>query len=325
MKEFDFTKPDIDFTKYLIDLSEPLKEIPPMFSIGGSPVFSRGEISMITGKAKSRKSFLITLLASRMLDEDLNLKILLIDTEQNKIRVAKSAKRIHKLLEWDEDKNNDRLKVCAMRELTAQERLEITLSLIEKLKPDFIFIDGCRDLIIDFNSLSESSDLIQKLMSYSTRYNCHICSVLHENPMSDKTRGHLGTEFVNKIETALRVVANGNVSTVSGSYTKNKSFDDFHFCVNESGLPEYCEPEEKPKNNDRLKSLFNELLPTTCCLSYSDLRERVIQKTEKAKQTAERYIKDAVNDGIIIKNAAGLYYSFLNNESNATKDEILPF
>ena len=325
MPVYDLTKPEIDFAKYLINLEEPLQEIEPLYSRNGIPIFTRGNLSLISGKAKSRKSFLISLLASQMLDADNILKVLLIDTEQNRNYVVKTAKRIHKLLEWDEDKNNGRLKVFAMREASTQERLEVVFAIIERLKPDFIFIDGIRDLEMDFNNLTESSELIGKLMRYSSRYNCHICSVLHENPLSDKVRGHLGTEIVNKVKTAIRVVADQNISTVSGSYTKYIPFDDFHFSINESGLPEECAPVEKPKNNDKLKSLFSELLPATCTLSFADLRTKVMGGTGKVSRTAERYIKDAVDDGIIVKNAAGLYYSSLNNDLNTVENEPLPF
>jgi len=325
---YDFTNrgnsPAIDFSKYLINLEEPEQEILPLYLRNGSPVFTRGNISVITGKAKSRKSFLISLVASQMLEADATLKILLMDTEQNRNYVVKTAKRIHRLLEWEESKNNARLKIFTMREASTKERSEIVFAAIEKLKPDFVFVDGVRDLEADFNNLSESSELVGKLMKYSSLYNCHICSVLHENPLSDKVRGHLGSEIVNKVETAIRVVADKNVSTVSGIYTKYIPFDDFYFSINENGLPEECMPEEKPKNTDKLKSLFDELLPATCCLAYSNLREKVINASGKSKQTAERYIKEAVEAEIIVKNAVGLYYSFFNN-TNTSKYEPLPF
>lgn len=322
--DHDFTKPSIDFAKYLINLEEPLQEIVPLYSRNGAPIFTRGNLSVITGKAKSRKSFLISYLAAQMLDSDNALTVLLLDTEQNRNYVVKTAKRIHRLLEWDECKNNGRLKVFTMREASTQERNEFVFAVIEKIKPDFVFIDGVRDLEADFNNLTESSELVGKLMKYSSQYNCHICSVLHENPMSDKVRGHLGSEIVNKVETAIRVVADKNISTVSGAYTKYIPFDDFYFSINESGLPEECQLEEKQKNSDRLKSLFDELLPVSCSLTYSDLRDKIISTSGKSKQTAERYIKDSTEDGIIAKNAVGLYYSVFNN-LNTPQNESLPF
>ena len=317
-------KPSIDFAKYLINLEEPLQEIKPIYAIEGIPIFTRGNLSVISGKAKSRKSFLISLLATRMMDDDTNCRILLFDTEQQRTLVVKTAKRIHRLLEWDEFKNNGRLKVFAMREASTRERVDFIFSVIDKLKPDFVFVDGARDLAADFNNLSECSELVGKLMRFSSMYNCHICLVLHENKSADTLRGHLGTELANKAETVLQVVANEGISTVSGRYTRNLPFNDFHFHVNDSGLPELCELIEKPKNNDKLKSLFGELLPVTCCVSYGDLKNKITERTGKSEPTSKRYIKEALEAGIIVKNNANLYYSFDTNNYHNNENEF-PF
>jgi len=323
-KVYDFTNMgQINYAKYFISLEEPFQELKPVYAIEGIPVFTRGNISVISGKAKSRKSFLISLLAARMIDDDNGCRIMLFDTEQQRILVVKTAKRIHRLLEWEEDRNNGRLKVFAMREASTTERVDFIFSAIESLKPDFVFIDGARDLAADFNNLSECSELVGKLMRYSSVYNCHICLVLHENKSAETLRGHLGTELVNKSETVLQVVANEGISTVSGRYTRNLPFDDFHFHVNDAGLPELCELVEKPKSNDKLKSLFNELLPATCCLSFADLRTKLMEKTGKVSRTSERYIKEAVDTNIIVKNNANMYYSIFNNSN--TDNEPLPF
>ena len=325
VKIYDFTnKGQIDFAKYLINLEEPLQELKPIYAIEGIPVFTRGNLSVISGKAKSRKSFLISLLAARMIDDDMSCMVLLFDTEQQRILVAKTAKRIHRLLEWEEEKNNAHLKVFAMREASTQERVDFIFSAVEKLKPDFVFIDGARDLATDFNNISECSELVGKLMKYSSVYNCHICLVLHENKSAETLRGHLGTELVNKAETVLQVAANENISTVSGRYTRNLPFNDFHFHVNDSGLPEYCEPEMKPKNEDKLREIFNDILPATTCLSYADLTNKVMSKCNIQKRGAEKKIKAATDQDIIVKNVAGLYYSVDLNNNTVTENE-LPF
>ena len=59
-----------------------------------------------------------------------------------------------------------------------------------------LIIDGIRDLMYDINSPSESTDLINLLMRWSSGYNLHIHTVLHLNKGDDNTRGHIGTEPV---------------------------------------------------------------------------------------------------------------------------------
>ncbi len=44
-----------------------------------------------------------------------------------------------------------------------------------------VIIDGIRDLMYDINSPSESSELINLLMRWSSEYNLHIHTVLHLN------------------------------------------------------------------------------------------------------------------------------------------------
>lgn len=58
-----------------------------------------------------------------------------------------------------------------------------------------LIIDGIRDLMYDINSPSESTDLINLLMRWSSGYDLHIHTVLHLNKGDDNTRGHIGTEL----------------------------------------------------------------------------------------------------------------------------------
>ena len=160
-------------------------------------------------------------------------------------------------------------------------------------------------------------------MKLSSIYDCHICSVLHENKAANTLRGHLGTEIVNKSETVITVENAGNISKVSAAYCRNIPFDDFYFRINDEALPEYCEPELNPKKEENLRSIFDELLPATVTLSYSDLKSKIMELPKKGKTTAENHIRDAANENIIKKNESGFYYSVNNNKEN--ENESLPF
>ena len=84
-----------------------------------------------------------------------------------------------------------------------------------------LIIDGIRDLMYDINSPSESTDLINLLMRWSSGYNLHIHTVLHLNKGDDNTRGHIGTELNNKAETVLQITKSqqdGNISEVKASH-----------------------------------------------------------------------------------------------------------
>jgi len=319
--EKSLMQPDIDFDKLLIDLSKEIKEPQPLISLADKPIFTRGNISCISGRAKSRKTFLVCLLASQFLEYEDKEKIMIFDTEQGLFHAQKTIKRIHRLLNWEENKNNERLLAFFLRELATKERLEFVKKAIENFKPDLVFIDGVRDLMNDFNSIAESSDIVNLLMKLSSENNNHICVILHENKGDNNLRGHAGTEIQNKSESVISVEKDGEVSVVTPKFCRNIEFDKFHFKVNENGLPEYCDPEIKPKNTDKLVSLFTELLPATITLSYSDLRSKIMQKLEIKERSAEYKINTAIKQKIIIKNEVGFYHTPIVN----IEDEKLPF
>ena len=323
MKVDMIPKPEIDFDKFLIDLSNEIKEPQPLVSIADKPLFTRGNISSVSGKAKSRKTFLIGLLSAQFLEYG-NEKIIIFDTEQAMYHVQKSTKRIHRLLEWNESQNENRLRVFTLRELTTEKRLEIVKCAIQHYRPDLVFIDGVRDLLSDFNSIAESSELVNLLMNLSSVYNCHICCVLHENKADSNLRGHAGTELQNKSETVISVEADGELSAVSPKYCRNIPFEKFYFCINDDGLPDYCEPKMKPTNTDKLKELFNDILPSETSLCYVDLRIKVMNKCNVKERAAEYKIKTAADLSIIVKNEAGFYYSVdMNND--VFEQEKIPF
>ena len=78
-------------------------------------------------------------------------------------------------------------------------------------------------------------------MALSTESNCHIMSVLHTNPNSDKARGHIGSTLQRKVETMIYVRKVGERSVVEPQYCRNEEFAPFAFHITEQGLPEECE------------------------------------------------------------------------------------
>lgn len=313
---------EITAPKYLstaIDLSVEVPEPVPVLKKGEYVIFSRGNISTIGGKAKSRKTFLIVLLSSDFLEYS-DGKLLIVDTEMAEAHTYKTTKRIHRMMGWDTHSNNERLTVLSLREYAPNERAEIFKEAIEHLRPELVFLDGVRDLVKDFNSVEESTQTVGMLMKLSTKHDCHICSILHENKGNGQLRGHLGTEVINKSESVLSVTNNGETSTVEPVYTRNMPFDAFTFRVNDEGLPEYCDTPIKPAKTDELKQLFEGIIKDDV-VSYSGLKALLIDGGIK-KATAERRIKLATDASIIIKNQRGDYYiPKVNSESETS----LPF
>ena len=211
---------------------------------------THGNFSLVKGKAKSKKSFFINMAVSAAvgegilqnklrgpLKENLN-KVLYFDTEQSKYHVQMAVKRICRQIDVDIPNN---LSTYGLRKSSPSERLKLVEHAIENTPNlGFVVIDGIRDLITSINDEAESTNMASKLLQWSEKYNIHIVVILHENPGSDKARGHIGTELTNKAETVITVQIDNyddDVSIVSAGFCRNKSFKPFAFRITDDGLP----------------------------------------------------------------------------------------
>ena len=299
---------------YMVDLSKEEIEPEPLYSRSGIALFRREEISIISGKAKSRKTFLVSLLCKEMLKSNPDMRIMLFDTEQGSFHVQKCVRRVHRLMGWNEHKSeNDSLMVFKLRRLATEERKEIVEDAIRHFKPDFVFLDGVKDLIYNINHEAEATFISNFLMKLSDETNCHICSVLHENGTNSKLRGHVGTEFQNKCETVMSVKTKGNISEVSCAYSRNEPFEPFYFKVNDNGLPEMCEAPKGQTTSDKSKLLkaltpegltvlFNKIITdNNVGWELTKLREKVAEITGYKEAAVKKRIDMATDEGIIFK------------------------
>ncbi|HBI39891.1 MAG TPA: mobilization protein, partial [Tenacibaculum sp.] len=104
--------------------------------------------------------------------------------------VQKAVKSICRQIDVD---NPKQLKSYGLRKESPSERLKLVEHAIENTPNlGFVVIDGIRDLITSINDEAESTNMASKLLEWTERYNIHIVVILHENPGSDKARGHIG-------------------------------------------------------------------------------------------------------------------------------------
>ena len=215
---------------------------------------THGNFSLVKGKAKSKKSFFINMAIAaavgkgllqnklRSLLKDNFNKVLYFDTEQSKYHVQKAVKRICTQIGVGIPSN---LNTYGLRKSSPSERLKLVEYAIENTPNlGFVVIDGIRDLITSINDEAEASNIASNLLKWTEEYNIHIVVVLHENPGSDKARGHIGTELMNKAETVIALQVDKydeNVSTVTAGFCRNKSFKPFAFEITDDGLPKIIE------------------------------------------------------------------------------------
>lgn len=195
-------------------------------------ILTRGNVSMIQGKAKSRKTFSILYILSYILKVDKINSVVLFDTEQFTYHSSVFFKRLQLMNEDD-----SKFKLFNLRRYSKDLRLQFIEDYIIEYKPDLVFIDNIRDVISDFNDISQADNITTLLSQLSEEYGSHICCTLHMNKSDGNARGHLGAELTQKSETVFNVETDDNeITTISGAYCRNKKFENFSFFI-QNGIP----------------------------------------------------------------------------------------
>lgn len=317
-----------DWSQYEIKVTDQYNKPDGLIYQGERLILSRGNIATITGKAKAGKGCTCIGIMAALEDECLSLtldesikRILYIDTEQANYHAQNIIKRVYRLCDWDLSLPRDELILLALRPKTAKERFNITEMAIQYYKPDLVFVDGVRDLLNDFNSIDESSEVVNSLMKWSHDYNCGIVNVIHVNKNDRNARGHCGTELINKSESVLDVVNNDGIITVTAPYSRNIPPDDFSFKI-VNGLPQLCDSPKESEKTEKLRELIKKAMFGTLQMTKKELVRKIVNLTGKKERTADRRIKDAIQAGIIKENERG--YLYIQSYSEIP-DELLPF
>ena len=243
-----------------VDVSKALPPPPIALSIGEYeykgksypiPFGSYGNFSCIVGASKSMKTFLKSTLIAGYIGGQSNfyfpeLKghntankfIIDVDTEQSLWHTQRVAKRACEMI----GTNPENLIPFSTREHDPRIRFQfIEWILMEseyKNNIGLITIDGAADIMDNVNDLDEANKIVQGLMKWTTKSNCHLSTVLHLNPGNNKPTGHLGSAIMKKAETVAFVEKEENEVTVTPNYTRNIPFKEFTFSINENHLPQ---------------------------------------------------------------------------------------
>lgn len=242
---------------------------PPKYLLNfcGCKCLPLGEISAISGKAKSGKTALLSLFAEAFFSEYPNeqlmptenrvSKILYFDTEQSENSVNGVSLKVR--TKTKKANIDDYMHMFCLRNDSTEERTQFIEDVLSLTKESselgyssnenyIVFIDGIRDLMLDINSPTETSNIINRLLRWTAEYpNCAFIIVLHENPRSsdDKMmRGAIGTEIEHKMFTNFHISRNKNnrairevsIGVSRGEETENKIM----FAFGDNGVPNLC-------------------------------------------------------------------------------------
>jgi hypothetical protein len=252
-----------DFDSCIVDFNQKVERPPLAVSIGyddksyGGVHYplkfgSLGNISLITGQEKSRKTFVKSLIEACAIGgkannytDTIEIKgyledkyLISIDTEQSLYDTVMTAKRVPFMVGAIPDNYIS----IMWREKTTIERLQL-LEWLYMESPyrnnlGMTMLDGVVDCVQDFNNQTECKEFTEKLMKYTSLTNSHLCGLLHLNPNSDKLRGHLGTILGQKCEMVMIVENKGEYSECRCKVIRGgKPFKTFTIRVDDDWMP----------------------------------------------------------------------------------------
>lgn len=297
-------------------------ETPPQIIwIDNSTIATLGNFSASTGKAKSKKTFNVSAIVAASLagQQILNYRahlpegkrrILYVDTEQSRFHCHTVLERILRLAGLPTTTDNENLDFICLREYSPAVRMEVVdYALHQRKDYGLVIIDGIRDLMLDINNTSESVEVINKMMEWSSKYDLHIHCVLHLNKGDNNVRGHIGTEMSNKAETVLVISKSNedpNISEVHALHIREKEFKPFAFAVDEDGLPILAENHSfdsgvKPKARTGFMDISVEQHREALSAAFADKPIRGFENVLQALMTAYEAIGFKRGRSVIIK------------------------
>ena len=166
-----------------------------LFRWDNQPCFARGELIALTGKAKSGKTYVCSMLMalavraqlmglSRLHDEPL--RVVWIDTEQSEDSTHEIlCHRVGALI--NQPIPEELFFVYNLRRDNWQDRMQWVEMCIVQNKPDLVIFDGIRDVVGDINNYTEAQNVLSKMLSLASWSGaCIVCVRTRTKPW--KTR-----------------------------------------------------------------------------------------------------------------------------------------
>lgn len=304
----------------------------PIYSLGGVVICTPGNLTAITAQAKVGKSALVTAMIAAAMSAEFDRDfltaqgfnaagkaLLYVDTEQSKDdfwwSVDRAKKRAGLAL------RPDWLKAYTLTTFGARSIRRGLALAMASLAEQFggvhsVIIDGVADMVLDVNDAEECNGLVAELHALAIRYDCSIICVIHKNPGTDKTRGHLGSQIERKAETNLTLEKEDEVTVVWSSKQRRAP-------INKEDGPRFRWDDEMkmhvtartaPKATRKLVELI-ELAETVLKPGQTMRWAELVKAVQEARstpnktpsdETARRWI-NAMKDAGIVTASGGVY------------------
>lgn len=314
------------------DFRNPPPPAKVIFRLVGKPVCTNGNLTTIVAPVKTGKTAVVgAMIAAGMKNPNCNgdcdclgfesnnldgKAILMFDTEQSPAdhhvcvcRILRRAGRIEPP-PWFQS-----FRLAGLSPSEAREVVELAVRQANRTYGGIhsIFLDGVGDLVADVNDAAESFQFVTVLHRLAIEHNCAIICVLHFNPGTEKSRGHLGSQLERKSESNLRLEKDeSGTTTVWG--VKQRGAE-----IRKSEGPRFAWSDEaemhvlvgrgaasKEQPDDRLADLVEQVFADRQAMRYAEVVERIMKVAGVSKRTAERYCTKALRLGLVSRDMLNL-------------------
>ena len=348
----NINKPSESLRKIMLT-SEKIKKIKereirfadPILRQNANAIIFPHTINVIQGQAGVHKSRLAEFICAAMLKRngfstellgfkrenfDANNTVVYVDTERNQSEQFPYALQCIQIKAGYEKQDHPlNFKYISLLEIPRKERFGVLDEYLKELKketsnPLFIVLDVSTDCIEDFNKTDKSMELIDLMNVAINEHDVVFLCLIHENPKSEKARGHFGTELMNKASTVMQVSyekdSNQNdTDLIKIRYLKCRStarhtpffakYSDEHNGLVLASSDEIQEVMNGKKQKADLTMVCEYLemyLGDGSCLSRRELLDKLREELGASEKTIEDRLKEILIKNMTLQNQNGV-------------------
>jgi hypothetical protein len=329
----------------------------PVLKQGDNSVIFPHTINVIQGQAGVHKSRLAEnicaaflrrpgceneLLGFRRLAYDTSHTVVYVDTERNlseQLPYALQSIQIHAGYKREDHPAN--FEYCSLLKVNRKDRFRALSEFLTHIRqtvqtPLFVVLDVSTDCIEDFNKTDKSMELIDLMNMAINEHNVIFLCLIHENPKSDKARGHFGTELMNKASAVMQVGfekddSQNDTDLIRVKYLKCRStarHTPFYIkysneikglvLADANAVAEVVNNRKRKAGNEDMLEHLEMFLGDGSTLSRVELIEKLCIGLGTSDRTIEKRLLEIVESGTIMTNDEGLECKLTKKKDNKT-------
>ena len=321
-----YTLTDFDFCR--VTKERNIFQPEPTITIAGAAVAAPENITGISAAAKAGKTAIKCVMISGSISKDgeidgfLDLKVLpnpegkaVIDFDTEQSEADQQQNLITVLRRAHFNLTPDYYRSYNIRQLGMGDYQVYTENICRLCNETFggvhsIFIDGGADYIASVNDEAAAYNIVQFFTHLSIKYKCPVIVIVHQNPGSDKERGHFGSEIQRKCYGLLSITKEGDVSTLQPKIMRKAGNDDiplinYRYCK-EKGYHIEVETMNNDmakdvKNRERIKEAATQVFAPPAALKHKDAVAKIMDITNKGLSTAKTMLGNMEGFGYVAK------------------------